>query len=116
MLPLLGDSVSVAKRFMPISDPQNAPTPHKERNQAMGEETFIERTHEELWTVCKELPSDFEPWGKRSRERGGPDCSCGCKWYHVLFGEARFDWGVCVNPLSPRAGLLTFEHQGCGYF
>jgi len=26
------------------------------------------------------------------------------------------DWGVCVNPASPRAGLLTFEHQGCEQF
>jgi hypothetical protein len=26
------------------------------------------------------------------------------------------DWGVCVNPVSPRVGLLTFEHQGCPQF
>ena len=26
------------------------------------------------------------------------------------------DWGVCANPKSPRAGLLTFEHQGCPEF
>jgi len=26
------------------------------------------------------------------------------------------DWGVCANPKSPRAGLLTFEHQGCPAF
>jgi hypothetical protein len=24
-----------------------------------------------------------------------------------------FDWGVCTNPRSPRAGLLTWEHMGC---
>jgi hypothetical protein len=23
------------------------------------------------------------------------------------------DWGVCGNPRSHRAALLTFEHQGC---
>ena len=26
------------------------------------------------------------------------------------------DWGVCINPRSPRSGLLTFEHQGCEFF
>jgi len=26
------------------------------------------------------------------------------------------DWGICANPKSPRAGLLTFEHQGCPQF
>lgn len=26
------------------------------------------------------------------------------------------DWGVYSNPKSPRAGLLTFEHQGCREF
>ena len=66
--------------------------------------------------MCKKWPSDFEPYGKRSREIGGPDCLCGCAWYHVLIGKACFDWGVCVNPQSPRAGLLTFEHQGCEAF
>lgn len=79
---------------------------------------YVTRTHEELWPVCKKLPSDFEPYGMRSRdgcEKGEEwrDCSCGCAWYHVLIGEARHDWGICANRESPRAGLLTFEHQGC---
>ena len=26
------------------------------------------------------------------------------------------DWGVCINPTSPRAGSLTFEHHGCEQF
>lgn len=25
-----------------------------------------------------------------------------------------YDWGVCINPRSPRSSLLTFEHEGCG--
>ncbi len=29
---------------------------------------------------------------------------------------ARLDWGVCGNPASHRAGLLTSEHQGCPQF
>jgi hypothetical protein len=45
-----------------------------------------------------------------------PDCSCGCKWFVELAGEVGLDWGVCSCPKSPRAGLLTFEHQGCKEF
>lgn len=88
------------------------------REQVVADDAYIERSHEELWAVCKKLPSDFEPYGERSREcceEGGEwrDCSCSCAWFHVLIGKARSDWGVCVNLNSPRAGLLTFEHQGC---
>jgi hypothetical protein len=71
------------------------------------------QTHALLLKIMKKLPSDFEPYGKRDRDSGGSDCSCGCKWYHVLDGHLRSDWGVCANPRSPRRRLLTFEHQGC---
>ena len=75
------------------------------------------RLHDLLWKVCKELPSDFEPYGEKKRD--GPqwcDCSCGCKWFAILEGDVGLDWGVCFNEKSPRAGLLTFEHQGCPQF
>lgn len=73
--------------------------------------------HKHLWKIVQCLPTDFEPYGKRSREKDwGLDCSCGCKWFLKLEGELRFDWGVCSNPKSPRAGLLTFEHMGCKKF
>lgn len=45
-----------------------------------------------------------------------PDCSCGCKYFIPLDHDFGCDWGVCTNPSTPRAGLLTFEHQtgrGC---
>lgn len=74
------------------------------------------KRHDQLWEVCKNLPSDYEPWGERSNDERGDDCSCGCKWYHVLNGSEGADWGVCFNPKSPRAGFLTFEHQGCKQF
>ena len=74
---------------------------------------FPELSHEQLLAVFKQFPSDYKPWGERSDDERGADCSCGCKWYHVLEGTAGMDWGVCGNPESPRAGLLTFEHQGC---
>jgi hypothetical protein len=70
-----------------------------------------------LWTVCKKLPSDFEPYGTRSRLEGPQwECSCGCRFFLELPGDLGRDWGVCVNGSSPRAGLLTFEHQGCRKF
>jgi hypothetical protein len=74
-------------------------------------------THQRLHSVVKRLPSDFEPYGQRSRDdEWGPDCSCGCRWFIPLEGELRLDWGICYNPGSPRSGLLTFEHQGCPEF
>lgn len=63
------------------------------------------------------LPSDFQPWGSRSREDDyGPDCSHGCKFFMPLEGDLGLDWGVCVNHQGPRKGMLTFEHQGCKFF
>jgi hypothetical protein len=71
-------------------------------------------THDLLLGITKALPTDFEPWGER--ERDGADCSCGCEFFMELPGKFGADWGVCVNKKSPRAGLLTFEHQGCPEF
>ena len=74
-------------------------------------------TSRELWAALKQLPTDFEPWGERSRENDwGPDCSCGCRFFVPLNGTLASDWGACGNPASPRAGLLTWEHQGCRLF
>jgi hypothetical protein len=73
--------------------------------------------HELLWQLVQKLPTDFEPYGSRSRDADwGPDCSCGCKHFLKLAGSLGFDWGVCTNADSPRAGLLTFEHMGCKFF
>jgi hypothetical protein len=81
----------------------------------------MSKAHEHLWSVCKKLPEDYHPWGtitddKRVNERGEElwlDCSQGCVWYLPVEGLLSMDWGVCTNPKSHRAGLLTFEHQGC---
>lgn len=70
--------------------------------------------HDLLHLVCIHRPTDFAPYGIRQREAA--DCSCGCKHYVTLAGALGADWGVCTNPRSPRAGLLTFEHQGCEFF
>jgi hypothetical protein len=80
-------------------------------------DTRIEATHEFLLKLVKPLPTDFAPWGERNRDEDwGPDCSCGCRHFLPLDGELRFDWGVCANPRSPRASLLTFQHMGCREF
>jgi len=83
---------------------------------------MAELTHEQLWKVCQRKPGDYEPYGKHNRLSATrpalilSDCSGGCKWYHTLIGPASLDWGVCGNQASHRAGLLTFEHQGCPEF
>src|ERR1035437_7921908 len=73
--------------------------------------------HMRLLELAVEMESDFEPYGNRSRDgEGCEDCSCGCRHFAVLDGVLGADWGVCLNKNSPRAGLLTFEHQGCPAF
>ena len=75
------------------------------------------KKNNDLWRVCKKLPSDFEPYGEQEREgEHWQDCSCGCRYFHPLAGKVGADWGVCHNKKSPRAGLLTWEHQGCPEF
>lgn len=68
--------------------------------------------------LSRRLDSDFEPYGRRSRSDGNPaDCSCGCRFFAPLApASLSKDWGCCLNKKSPRAGLLTFEHQGCREF
>jgi hypothetical protein len=68
--------------------------------------------------LSRTLDSDFEPYGRRSRSEGNPaDCSCGCHHFAPLApASLSKDWGCCLNKKSPRAGLLTFEHQGCREF
>lgn len=70
--------------------------------------------HEKLLKIVRTLETDYEPYGKV--ERDNSDCSCGCRHFAKLAGDAGEEWGVCVNRDSARAGLLTFEHQGCPEF
>ncbi len=76
--------------------------------------------HETLWQVTHKLKDDYEPWGSIVRwehdDSNDPDCSTGCRHAAWLTGEMGHDWCVCTNPKSHRAGLLTFEHQGCRAF
>lgn len=76
-----------------------------------------------LWQVVKILPTDYTDYGGEierwaAAEKNYPDCSSGCRHYRRLHSQyedvADADWGVCANPESPRAGLLTWEHQA-GY-
>jgi hypothetical protein len=65
--------------------------------------------HEHLHSICRHMPSDFEPYGERTATEAGADSSSGCKHFLKLSGKLGADSGVCANPASPRAGLLTFE-------
>ena len=73
-----------------------------------------------LWGVVRRLPTDYSDFGgdvvRWADGDNYPDCSSGCRWARWLKGALGSDWCVCANPASPRAGLLTFEHQagrGC---
>lgn len=70
--------------------------------------------HQRLWQVCRD--QEGYRTGASTNNHELPDCSSGCRFFHPLSGDSGLDWGVCTNPKSPRAGLLTFEHDGCsGY-
>ena len=70
-----------------------------------------------LWQIVKILPTDYKEYGGEVERwqdpaKAYPDCASGCRHWWALDA----DWGVCKNPRSPRAGLLTWEHQageGC---
>lgn len=50
------------------------------------------RLHELLHTLRVNLPTDVEPYGRRSRETDwGPDCSCGCLHFRKLEGPLGTD-------------------------
>jgi hypothetical protein len=67
-------------------------------------------THEQCWKVARETEEYC------SGIHYTYDCSCQCYFFHPLLGDLQTDWGVCTNPKSPRAGLLTFEHMGCAFY
>ena len=77
-------------------------------------------SHRDLWAVAQVHAADYAPWGAASREgadnKFGADCSCGCLFAAWLGPPHASDWLVCGNPDSHRAGLLTFEHQGCPHY
>jgi hypothetical protein len=78
-----------------------------------------------LWQVVQILPTDYSDYGGEVARWANPtlrypDCASGCRYFRRLYNEYSrtedADWGVCVNPDSPRAGFLTWEHQageGC---
>lgn len=71
------------------------------------------RQHSLLKKCCRQW-ADYMA-RKMGVDNFGVDCSCGC--YYFIELQDSGDWGVCCNPESPRAGLLTWEHQGCqGHF
>jgi len=72
--------------------------------------------HDQLLDIVHRFPEDDEPFGEAKLHESPDyrgDCSCGCVFYLRLEDHEGSDWGVCINKHSHRAGLLTFEHQGC---
>lgn len=67
--------------------------------------------HEQLHIVCRHLPTDFQPYGKRVRT--GPDCSCGCAHFLKLPGKVSL--GVCAHTglrfLSVLSLFAVFFHD-----
>ena len=71
--------------------------------------TISNRKHSLLKKCCPNWQDYMDD--KMGTDNFDVDCSCGC--YYFVDLEDSGDWGVCCNPESPRAGLLTWEHQGC---
>jgi len=69
--------------------------------------------------IVRRLPTDYKDYGGEVErwdhpEETYPDCSTGCVFFKRLVhedGRPDPDWGICLNPHSPRVGMLTFEHQ-----
>lgn len=55
--------------------------------------------------LCKRL---------RTKSVDPEDQALFCPYYVPLQGELGSDWGVIVNPASPKFGKVVFEHDGCG--
>ena len=76
----------------------------------------------DLFQCLRVLPTDYDAYGGKVQrwadtDSAYPDCSAGCRFFVPLTDPYRFDWGVCSKSGSPRAGLLTWEHQaGYGCF
>jgi hypothetical protein len=84
----------------------------KFRLEKISKNDKIKIMKENLTKVLKILPTDYEEYGGKVKrwqmaDKDYPDCSYGCKYFVPIDS----DWGVCSNPKSPRAGLLTWEHQ-----
>lgn len=65
-----------------------------------------------FWQVVRILPTDYSDYGGQTQRWQDPnldypDCSSGCCHWESMDA----DWGICLKPGSPRAGLLTWEHQ-----
>lgn len=71
------------------------------------------RLNKQKHTLLKKTCKNWEDYmkGTMGTDNYGVDCSSGC--YYFMSLDDNGDWGVCCNPDSPRAGLLTWEHMGC---
>lgn len=104
-----GPGLGIGIMAVAIDPTFKAPVPTKVDLKTVGGDVH----HKRLWEVCREQ-GDYLARDTNNHDK--PDCSAGCRYFMPLEGKHGMDWGVCTEPRSPRAGLLTFEHMGCQYF
>jgi ParB-like chromosome segregation protein Spo0J len=109
-----------------VGDPEDDPpgeTPEekaqRERAQAEREAEWQKRNDErealeeakiaEYRAVCTDLPTDWTQ--AESEDEANQLCMDGCKFRKLLNWNSPQQFHVCINPKSPRAGLLTLENQ-----
>jgi hypothetical protein len=81
-----------------------------------------QNSEKRIFNIIKVLPTDYATYGGevvrwQKEDENYPDCSCQCRYFTRLEHSQMVsdpDFGVCMNPDSARAGMLTFEHQA-GY-
>jgi hypothetical protein len=67
-------------------------------------------THEELWKVCRDTEAYRQ--GTDTKQHELPDCSCGCRFFHSLEGEAGNDWGCLLLPEITACRPSDFRTHG----
>lgn len=66
-----------------------------------------------LVSIVKNCITDYYPYGTRQRKDFDKDCT-ECRCFHLLDNNTS-SFGLCLNNISPRAGMVTICRQGCPY-
>jgi hypothetical protein len=74
----------------------------------MKSNTYPKYTPDQLYKVLSEKYFSNEYKGSAVKQPAFL-----CPYYIPLLGELGFDWGVIINPTSPKLGQLVFEHDSC---
>ena len=70
--------------------------------------------HAALVEIVRKLPSDFEPWGVRSREDDYlGDCSSGCNVGGVEYCQKFYPEAIDLVQLKPSPKPAVWMNAGC---